>query len=168
MSLGTRFAAAVCALALLVVGPVAPTGAATTTNLTLTAPATYADRAATLTVALTDDTGAPLAGAPVALERRTGGAWQPVGTVTTGTDGRAIATLTVSRVVADNAVRATYAGDPQHPPVVQEGSLSIAPRAARVSLSGPASVVDERAVTLRVAWRTGNGQPVAGSLRVFR
>ncbi|KQW49296.1 hypothetical protein ASC77_11475 [Nocardioides sp. Root1257] len=156
-----------CALAL-TLGLGAPVRAATSTVLTLTAPAAYADDVTTLTVAATDEPGAPLVGAQLLLERQTGGAWQAVGTVTTGADGTASADLAVSRVAADNVVRATYAGDADHPSAVQEGTLPTAPRAGRVSLSGPKAVVDERSVTLRVLWRTSNGQPVAGDVRIFR
>ncbi|GAA1789528.1 hypothetical protein GCM10009795_039100 [Nocardioides hankookensis] len=156
-----------CALAL-AVGLGAPVRAATSTVLTLTAPSAFAGGVTTLTVAATDETGAPLVGAPLVLERRTGDVWQAVGTVTTGDDGRASADLTVSRVADDNAVRATYAGDADHPAAVQEGTLPITPRAGRVLLGGPRAVVDERSVTLKVLWRTGNGQPVAGEVRIFR
>jgi hypothetical protein len=167
MSLGSRVSAVVCALAL-AIGLSAPSGAATVTTLTLAAPAAPADAATTLTLALADETGAPLAGAPVLLERSTGGAWQAVGTVVTGVDGRASADLVVSRVADDNRVRATYAGDANHPPVVQEGSLPIQPRQARLTLRGPASVVDERSAALRVRWRTADGEPLAGEVRLFR
>ena len=167
MSLGSRVCVVVCALAL-ALGLGAPVRAATSTVLTLTAPAAYADDATTLTVAVTDENGSPLAGAQLLLERRNGEVWQGVGTVTTGGDGRASVDLTVSRVAADNAVRATYAGDAEHPAAVQEGTLPIAPRAGRVSLAGPKAVVDERSVTLRVLWRTGNGRPLAGDVRIFR
>src|SRR6478609_8776925 len=167
MSLGSRVGVVVCALAL-VIGLGAHVNAATSTVLRLAAPAAYADQDTTLTLSLTDEEGAPLAGAPVLLERRTGGSWRAVGTLTTGDDGRASADLTVSRVPADNTVRASYAGDADHAPVVEQGDLPLTPRASRVSLDGPTKVVDERSVTLRVRWRAGNEQPVAGQVRIFR
>jgi hypothetical protein len=167
MSLGTVVSGVVCALAL-AIGLCAPAGAATTTTLALSAPATPADATTTLTVALGDETGAPVAGAQVLLERVTGGAWQPVGTVVTDAAGRASADLAVSRVADDNRVRASYAGDATHPPVVQEGSLPIRLRQAKVTLDGPSKVVDERSATLRVRWRTADGVPVAGDVRLFR
>ncbi|GAA4696954.1 M15 family metallopeptidase [Nocardioides conyzicola] len=167
MSLGSRVGVVVCAIAL-AVGLMPAAGAADSTILTLSAPAAYADTATTLGLVLADDAGSPLAGAQVVLERRTGGAWQPVGTLTTDAEGRASAALTVSRVPDDNAVRATYAGDAEHPPITQEGSLPIRLRAAKASLSGPAKVVDEKSVVLRVRWLTTAGQPVSGDVRLYR
>ncbi|MFC6345341.1 hypothetical protein ACFP8W_25380, partial [Nocardioides hankookensis] len=63
MSLGSRIGVVVCALAL-AVGLGAPVRAATSTVLTLTAPSAFAGGVTTLTVAATDETGAPLVGAP--------------------------------------------------------------------------------------------------------
>ena len=100
-------------------------------------PEVPADATTTFTLALGDETGAPVAGAPVLLERSAGGVWQSVGTVVTGADGRASADLVVSRIADDNRVRASYAGDANHPPVVQEGSLPIRLRQAKVTLGGP-------------------------------
>src|SRR6478609_3359444 len=95
MSLGSRAVVVVCALAL-AMGVIAPAGGATTTTIALSAPAAYADQATTLTVAVTDETGAPVVGISVSLERSVGGGWQPVGTVVTDGSGRASASLAVS------------------------------------------------------------------------
>ena len=156
-----------CALAL-AVGLGTAAKAATATTLTLSAAATPADATTTLTLALGDETGAPVAGASVLIERTTGGVWQPVGTVVTDAAGRASAASAVSRIADDNRVRATYAGDATHPPAVQEGSVPILLRQAKVTLGGPSRVVDERSATLRVRWRTADGEPLAGDLRLFR
>lgn len=162
MSLGSRVCVVVCALAL-AIGLSAPAHAATVTTLTLSAPAAPADAATTLGVALADETGAPLAGAQVLLERLTAGAWQPVGTVVTDAGGRASLAVTVSRVPDDNRVRATYAGDANHAPVAQEGDLSIQRVPAKATLSGPSKVVNEKSVTLQVRWQTEKGAPVAAA-----
>ncbi|GAA4731491.1 hypothetical protein GCM10023350_13560 [Nocardioides endophyticus] len=167
MSLETIVSGVVCALAL-AIGLCAPAGAATTTTLSLSAPAAPADATTTLTVILGDETGAPVVGARVLLERSTGGIWQAVGTVVTDAAGRASAALAVSRIADDNRVRATYAGDATHPPVVQEGSLPIQLRQPTVTLGGPSKVVDERSATLRVRWLTADGEPLAGDVRLFR
>jgi hypothetical protein len=167
MSLGTRVSVVMCALAL-AIGLSAPAHAATATTMTLSATAAPADAATTLGVVLADEAGAPLAGAPVQIERLTGGAWRPVSTVATDAAGRASVSLTVSRVPADNRVRATYAGDVNHASVVREATLTIKRVPGRASLSGPSSVVDEKSVTLRVRWQTTAGKPVAGEVRIFR
>lgn len=167
MSLGTRVCVVVCSIAL-VLGLAAPARAATVTTLTLSAPAAYADTTTTLGLLLADDVGTPIAAGQVLLERQTAGTWQPVGTLVTDAEGRAFADLTVSRIPEDNRVRAKYAGDADHAPITQEGALPIKLRAAKASLSGPAKVVDEKSVRLRVRWRTANGQPLAGTVRVYR
>jgi hypothetical protein len=168
MALGSRLCVLVCAMAL-AVGVFAPARAATPTTLRLSAPQAYAGSATTVSVALADQAGAPIAAAQVLLERRTGGTWRAVGTVVTDAAGRASKGLTVSSVPADNALRASYAGDPNHSSALTEGSLTIVRREGRVSLAGPRSVRDEHAITLRIRWRAANGQPVAGAvLRVYR
>ena len=166
MSLGTRLCVVMCALAL-AAGVLSHASAATTTKLTLSAPQAYAGQRTTLGVGLADETGAPVAGASVLLERRTSGAWRPVGTVVTDAAGRAGLSLTVSRVAADNAVRASYAGDEARPAAAGAGSLPIRRRAAAVLLAAPRSVVDERAITLRIRWSAG-GQPVVGQVSLYR
>jgi hypothetical protein len=167
MSLGMRVSVVVCAVAL-AIGLTTPAEAATTTAMTLTAPAAPADATTTLGIALTDQAGAPVPGASVLLERLTAGAWQPAGTVVTDASGQARAATTVSRNPADNRVRATYAGDANHAPVVREVTLPIRRVPGRVSLDGPSSVVDERSVTLKVRWQTKAGTPVTGGVRLFR
>ena len=167
MSLGTRVCVVVCSIAL-VVGLTTPARAATATTLTLSATAAYADTPTTLGLLLADDAGTPIAAGEVLLERQTGGAWQPVDTLVTDAEGRAFADLTVSRIPEDNSIRATYAGDVDHAPITVEGALAIRLRAATASLSGPAKVIDEKSVTLRVRWRTKDGQPLAGKVRVYR
>ena len=37
-----------------------------------------------------------------------------------------------------------------------------------LELGGPTSVVDEQSVPIEVTWRTGNGDPVAGQVAVYR
>jgi 5-hydroxyisourate hydrolase-like protein (transthyretin family) len=167
MSLGSRVCLVVCAVAL-VLGVTPPLFAATGTSLTLSAPAAYAGDATTLSVALTDETGAPIPGAQVLVERMTGGAWQPLGTLVTGADGTVTSSQTVSQLAADNAVRATYAGDADHASAYAEASLPTLRRASQVRLDGPRAVVDERAATLRIRWLAANGAPVVGDVRLFR
>ncbi|WP_155992854.1 M15 family metallopeptidase [Nocardioides sp. URHA0020] len=167
MSLGTRLCVVVCALAL-ATGMMTAAGAATTSRLSLTASKAFADNDSTVRVALTDETGAPVVGASVVIERRRKGSWTPVGTLVTGADGRASTAVTVSRTAADNRVRASYAGDADHPPVQAERQVPMVLRTGRVSLVAPKTVVDEHSVRLRVRWAASNGQRVAGKVRVYR
>ena len=87
------------------------------TTLVLTAPSGYADTSATLRLALTDQTGVPVAAAVVALERRVDGAWVPMTPVTADANGRADVAVKVNRTPRNNVFRATYAGDPDVRPV---------------------------------------------------
>src|SRR4051794_8053019 len=162
MALGLRTVVAGCLLALVATLPPAVTAAAAAASLAVVSAPAYADDPTQVVVRLTDAGGAPIAGASVALERRAGGTWQPVGTLTTGPDGRASATQTVSRIPADNVVRASYDG------AATEATLALRRRDARVTLAGPRSVVDGQQVTLAVSWRTEHGAPVAGTVTLWR
>ena len=170
MSLGCRLLVVVCSLAVLV-GLASPAGAAdetTPTTLSVTAAPRHAGSTTTLQVDLVDQTGAPVADAQVQLERRTDGAWTPLDPVITDADGHAVSDLPVGRDPDDNAVRATYAGDQVHAPSQGTATLQIERRPSKVTVHGPRSVVDEQKVALQIRWRTGNGQPVAGKVRVLR
>ncbi|MBA2956192.1 hypothetical protein GON03_17775 [Nocardioides sp. MAH-18] len=161
MKLGLRTVAAGCLLAL-VVG-LAPAGAAAGgTTITLTAAPAHADDTTQVVVTVTDAGGAAVAGAAVAVERRTGGVWQPAGTVATGADGRAAFAQVVARSPDDNAVRATYDG------AVAETLLPLRRRAAQVSLDGPRAVVGGQPVSLALRWTSDHGAPVAGTVTVWR
>jgi hypothetical protein len=105
----------------------------------------------------------------VLVERRVGGAWQPVATVLTGPEGTARATATMEKGAADNVFRATYAGDPTYAPSTS-GPVRVAlvRRTSTITLKGPHTVVDERSVTLRASWRTGNDEAVSGPIVLYR
>lgn len=163
MSLGLRIVVAACVVALVaVLVPTGPAAAGPGTTVALSAAPAHADQATQVVVAVVDGAGAPVAGAQVVVERRTAGAWQPAGTVTTGADGRASLAQTVARVPDDNAVRASYDG------AGAEAVLPLKRRGSRVSLDGPRSVVDGQPVTLSVVWRSDHGAPVAGTVTVSR
>ncbi|MFC7493046.1 MULTISPECIES: M15 family metallopeptidase [unclassified Nocardioides] len=169
MSLGWRVLVVCCAMALVTgIGPWTGASAATGTSLQLSAGEAFADDATDVTVALLDESGAPLAGATIVLERRTADVWQPVATLVTDAAGRAATQLTVSRVADDNALRASYAGDAAHAPATAEAAIPMKRRKAKVSLAGPRSVVDEQSIQLRVRWRTANDVPLAGEVTVYR
>jgi 5-hydroxyisourate hydrolase-like protein (transthyretin family) len=110
-----------------------------------------------------------VAGAQVVVERRAGGVWSLLATVTTDTTGRASAQMPMRRDPADNVVRASYAGDATYAPSVSpETAVALVRRVGRVRIGGPARVVDERSVELTVRWTTRNGTPVSGPVRVQR
>ncbi|MDF1606475.1 M15 family metallopeptidase [Nocardioides sp. YIM 152315] len=169
MSLGWRTVVVCCVLALVTgLGPWSGASAFTATTLQLSTGKALADDPADVAVALHDETGAPVAGASVLLERRAGGVWQPVTTLVTDATGHAGAQLPVARVADDNTLRASYAGDAAHAPAAAEAAMSIERRGAKVSLSGPRTVVDERSIRLRVRWRTETDLPLAGEVAIYR
>lgn len=146
-----------------------PASAATPTVTTLSAPSRFADTSTPLTTTVATADATPVPDAAVVVERRVGGTWQPFGTATTDANGRASLPATLSRVAADNVFRASYAGDPTYDP---SGSgpvaIKLVRRQSRLVMSGPHEVVDEKSVTLRLSWRTGNDLPIAGPVRVYR
>ncbi len=145
------------------------------TSLSLTGPgAPYVDSARRLRTVLTRAGGEPVAGETVRLQRRSGQEWRTVGSAVTGPDGAATYTWTVP--TSTTVLRTTYAGrfDRQGTPDNLAGSASgpvtVTPlkRATVLTLTGPARVVDETSVPLRLRWRAGNGTPVPGSVVVQR
>jgi hypothetical protein len=142
------------------------------TTLTLVGQKQYADRDTTLLVQLVrDDDGEPVVGAPVLVERRVDGTWQPLSTEMTDDQGQATEPATMARDGGDNVFRATYAGDET---LGTQGSESgpvrvpLIRRATRVTVGGPERVVDEKSITLTVRWRTRSGEPVPGTVRLQR
>ncbi|QCW49894.1 hypothetical protein FE634_04725 [Nocardioides dongxiaopingii] len=156
-------------VSLLLLGATLPAAAAEPASLVLTATAGPADADAPLAVTLTGDDGAPLAGAAVVLERRRDGAWAAVATVVTDTSGRGTAVVRRARDAGDNVFRARYDGDGVHDPA---RTAPVPSRLVRqpsvVTVGGRDRVVDERAVTLRVRWRTTAGTGVPGPVRLQR
>ncbi|MBF4160061.1 M15 family metallopeptidase [Nocardioides acrostichi] len=159
--------------ALLGAAPTEAADAESGASLTLDVPPGYADTDAPLTLTLLDADGAPLAGEQVQVERRKAGKWRQVATLTTDDQGAASTTLTRSKQPKDNRVRATWAGDPNATPPVDGASagpltMQLRPRSSRPRLLGPSSVVDEQSIDLTIRWRTGNGDPVSGRVKLQR
>lgn len=165
MSLGFRIVLLGCVTAL-TLGLTTPAGAAApaTTELSVTATSARAGTLAEVTVRLVTRGGEPVAGAVVRLQRGE----KPAGRVTTGDDGTASTRVRTSRTPAENRLTATFAGDATYAGSTAKARIDLTKRSSRLRLSAPRSVVDERRVTLSVAWRTGGGQPVAGPVRLFR
>ncbi len=146
------------------------------TSLVLAGPASgYVDAGRTLTATLTrQDTGGPVAGEQVLLQRRVDGAWRAVRTV--ATDQAGAASWSVKVLPSDDTFRAVYAGryDPAEGVDALRAStsepVSVVPlkRSTVLDLTGPRRVVDETSVSLRLSWRAGNGAPVPGSVVVQR
>lgn len=137
-------------------GLLAPPPAGAADGLTLSAPAQYADRDTTLTIA-----GAAPAAA-VVLERWDGTTWQPAGSFVAGDDGTVTVPVAVQRVPGRNLVRATAAG------ATGELRLPLLAIATTTRLTGPQQVIDERSITLTVVRRTVEGTPVPGVVLLQR
>ncbi|GAB2451892.1 hypothetical protein GCM10027062_35880 [Nocardioides hungaricus] len=169
MSLGLRLAVPISLLALLTGGlAVAGAASAAGTELELTGSPAYADSETTLRIRLGSGAGEPIAGAAVELERRQGGAWVPLGTVTTDADGRAAQQVRLSRSVGENTVRASYAGDEQYAAVTRQVRIRLERRGSVVGIDAARRVQDGRSVQVRVRWTTRGGVPIAGTVRVMR
>lgn len=148
--------------------PIDP-GAPAPTTLALGVEPGYAGSRSRLEVTLRGADEAPVAGGPVTLERRLDGTWQVVAELVTDAGGVAEARRRLVRRAADNAFRASYDGDD-----TWQGSASgvvvadLTKRDGVLRLDGPASVVDGRAVRLRVLSRTRAGEPVDGAVVLRR
>ena len=140
----------------------------TSTKLSLAAPPTYAGTRTTLEVDLEDEAGAPVVDAPVVLERRTSGQWAPVATVTTDEHGHASEQVTLRKDPGDNVFRGSYVGDATHAPSTAQAEVHLKRRGSRVEIHGPATVVDERRVPVKVRWTTRKGRPIAGAVELYR
>lgn len=107
--------------------------------------------------------------APVVVQRRVGGTWRRIASTRTDARGRAVVTATMRRLPGNNVFRARYAGDSDRAASTSRNArVPLARRASIVRLRGPHKVVDERRVRLRVVWRTGDGIPVAGRVRLLQ
>lgn len=139
------------------------------TFLTVSGGPAYADTVTPVRVDLVQEDLTPIVGAHVVIERSTAGAWSQVGTVVTDGEGQASIDVTLARTSADNVVRASYAGDPEHAAAVT-GPVPIAllRRRSVLTIGGPTSVVDELSVPITLRWTTGSGVPVAGQVQLFR
>ena len=170
MSLGSRLLLVLSTLALVVASPTPAVRAAepVATQVSLDAPPAYAGNETTLLVTLAADTGEPVGGAQVTLERRTDGAWGVVATLTTDAEGRASQRLPLERDPRDNVVRVRYDGDTEHAPADRQARLELKRRASTVVVRGPAQVEDGRPVPVKVRWTTRSGAPVRGAVQVFR
>lgn len=156
---------------LLGTGLMAPAQAAepTPTTLTLSGSRAHAGADSRLAVDLRQDDGTPVAAAEVLLERRTAEAWAPLGMVTTDEAGHAELDATLRRQRRLNVFRATYPGDGLHAEAASGAvQVRLLRRNSRVRIGGPDTVVDETSVPIRVRWVAGNGEPVAGRVRVLR
>ncbi|VXB91752.1 M15 family metallopeptidase [Nocardioides sp. AX2bis] len=165
----------VAALVAALAGPLgaaaAPAAAAdpVPTTLTLSGSRAYAGTATTLRATLLDDAGAPVADAPVVVERRTADDWREVATLTTGAGGEAVLEEVLDRTPRTNAFRASYAGDAVRAAAASGPTeVTLRRRHSVLRVLGPDSVVDERSATLQVQWRTRQGEGVPGRVVLMR
>lgn len=127
------------------------------------ATAVTALRSVPTTVTVTDG-GTPVAGAPVAVERRVGTEWRQVATGVTDSAGA----VTVGLEVADPGsyvFRGTYAPAGGQPVVSPDHVIAVTHRDSVLTLGGPASVVDEQSATFTARW-VAEDRPVVGSFAV--
>jgi D-alanyl-D-alanine carboxypeptidase len=147
------------------VGPAGPAAAAdpTPTALSLSAPSPgKAGLTVPFTMTLTDEGGAPLAGATVSLQR-TGPNPAAAGTGTT--DGAGTLVMDGTLPYGTSTWQASYAGDATHAASVSEIVSVVGRRyASTVQLTGPTRLVDERVARLSVLWTAADGSPVANGL----
>jgi 5-hydroxyisourate hydrolase-like protein (transthyretin family) len=170
MSLGSRLLLLMSIVGLVVGSQAVGAHAARvgTSELRLDSRPAYAGNEATLRIELVTASGDPVPNARISLDRRTSGAWTPIGTVTTDGGGRASLRLRLERSAVDNLVRATYAGDANHDAVTDRTRLELKRRGSTVAVHGPGQVKDGRAVSVKVHWTTGSGAPVDGTVKLFR
>jgi len=163
-----RFATTLATSLLVALGlAVAPASAEATTSLTLTATSGYAGGPTQLRVVLSDG-GTPFVGT-VVVERRLGGDWSKVATVTTDGDGGAATQATLAKRSHNNVFRARFAGDDTHGPASSGRTPArLDKRHSVVEVGGAQTVVDGRRAVLRITWRTGGGQPVSGRVSLLR
>ena len=153
-----------------VLGPAGPVGAADplqATTLTLSAPASgKAGLPVPFTATLTDETGAPLAGETLTIQRL-GSSWLPVRSGTTDAAGKVV--LDAALPAGTTRWRASYAGDQTHAaslaPEIQATGLRYA---STLVLTGPTRIVDETTGSLSLSWTAADGSPVSGNVTVHR
>ncbi|WP_122816728.1 M15 family metallopeptidase [Nocardioides pantholopis] len=139
------------------------------TTLVLSGTGGTAGATTTLALELRTTDGRPVAGATVLVERASGGGgWAPVGTVGTDAAGRATLPATIDRVPARNAFRASWAGDTTYAGAAAATQVRLTRLGSSLAVTGPGSVTDGASVDLQVTWRTVDGQPVAGPVRLQR
>lgn len=126
------------------------TGATSTTALTSVP--------LTLTLA---DAGAPVAGAPVSIDRRVGTEWRAVAQGVTDASGAFTASVAVGNP-GTYVFRGTHAAPGVEPVHSPDHVVTVTHRPSELRLGGPASVVDEQSATFTVSWRAGD-RPVAGT-----
>ena len=170
MPLGSRLLVLLLGAVLaLTLGSPAQAQEPTPTSLGLSAGEARADAETVLRLALENQDGSPVVGAPLEVERRVDGEWRELVVLVTDDAGRAEHAAVVRRDPADNRFRASYAGDATHEPS-QSGvvEVDLLRRESVVTIAGPDSVVDEQAATLTLGWRTRSGTPVPYRVELFR
>ncbi|GAA4677946.1 M15 family metallopeptidase [Nocardioides nanhaiensis] len=138
------------------------TAAPAPTSFTASVTSAREGETATLTWTLRDAAGSEVVGAQVQVERRRGGTWVPLATVTTTGEGPYLLRVLALRDPEENRLRLRWPGDAERGAARSEVSVPLVRRRAAVTLSGPQRLVDERTATLRVRW-TADGAPVAGT-----
>lgn len=129
-------------------------------RVSISAPVGRAGSTVEARVAVADTAAVGLAGVAVGLDRWDGTTWQRVAALTTDTAGVATIQILVSKEPARNRLRAVFVGDASHAAGSGEHQIELARWTTTLSLSAPATVIDERKVHLKVRWLARDGQPV--------
>lgn len=132
------------------------------TTTTLVAPVGKAGLPAAFRATLRDTAETGLAGRRLTVQRLSGSTWSSVGSAVT--DGAGTATVAAKLPAGDSSWRAVWAGDPTYaastsPTATATGEVL----ASTLTIGGPATVVDERSVTLAGRWLASDASPVTGT-----
>ena len=148
-------------------GPVSAADPLPVTNLTLSAPASgKAGLQAPFTATLTDEGGAPLAGARLNIQRRAS-AWTTVRAGTTDSAGRVV--MGAALPLGATSWRASYEGDSTHAASLSsEIEVTGLRYSTTMLLTGPTQIVDETTRSLSLSWTAADGSPVSGDVTVQR
>ena len=139
-------------------GPVSAADPLPVTNLTLSAPASgKAGLQAPFTATLTDEGGAPLAGARLNIQRRAS-AWTTVRAGATDSAGRVV--MGAALPLGATSWRASYDGDSTHAASLSsEIEVTGLRYSTTMLLTGPTQIVDETTRSLRLSWTAADGEP---------
>lgn len=142
------------------------TGAGPTKSLRLVVPRGYAGQTVRVTARLRAADGDPDADQEVRLQRHDGRRWQLLDAATTAADGTVSAPAVLGRRTERNRFRAVHTTPSRT--LTTTRAVALRQRSSTLALAGQAQVRDGRAITLRVRWVSGNGEPVRGRVSLQR
>ncbi|WP_299052111.1 hypothetical protein [uncultured Nocardioides sp.] len=135
-----------------------------TKDLDLFVPRGYADQRVQATVRLRKADGRPDVGQRVRLQRFDGRTWQLLASLETGEDGRVNRPVLLRRRTELNRFRVKHTTPSRT--LTTRRDLALRKRNSRVVLFGQKKLRDERSMTLRIGWATGQGERLKGKVRL--